>query len=61
MWTLFYFRKVIIESGDKIMSIKKHQEYDCKKSQARLLYISKYSGRFAEGKTFYVNDIPYNE
>ena len=43
------------------MSIKKREEYDCNKSQARLLYISKHSGRFTEGKAVYVNDIPYNE
>ena len=24
MWILFDYRKVIIESGDKIMSVKKH-------------------------------------
>ena len=61
MWILFDYRKAIIESGDKIMSIKKREEYDCNKSQARLLYISKHSGRFTEGKAVYVNDIPYNE
>ena len=61
MWILFDYRKAIIESGDKIMSIKKREEYDCNKSQARLLYISKHSGRFTEGKVVYVNDIPYNE
>lgn len=61
MWILFDYRKAIIESGDKIMSIKKHEEYDCNKSQARLLHISKHSGRFTEGKVVYVNDIPYNE
>ena len=61
MWILFDYRKVIIESGDKIMSVKKREEYDCTKSQARLLHISKHSGRFAEGKIVYVNDIPYNE
>jgi len=61
MWILFDYRKAIIESGDKIMSIKKREEYDCKKSQAHLLYISKHSGRFTEGKAVYVNDIPYNE
>ena len=60
MWILFDYRKAIIESGDKIMSIKKREEYDCNKSQARLLYISKHSGRFTEGKVVYVNDIPYN-
>jgi hypothetical protein len=43
------------------MSIKKHEEYDCNKSQARLLYISKHSGRFFGGRTVYVYDIPYNE
>ena len=61
MWILFDYRKAIIESGDKIMSIKKREEYDCNKSQARLLYISKHSGRFTEGKAVYVNEIPYNE
>ncbi len=61
MWVLFDYRKAIIESGDKIMSVKKYEEYDCNKSQARLLYLSKHSGRFAEGKVVYVNDIPYNE
>jgi hypothetical protein len=61
MWVLFDYRKAITESGDKIMSVKKHEEYDCNKSQARLLYLSKYSGRFTEGKVVYVNDIPYNE
>ena len=61
MWVLFDYRKAIIESGDKIMSIKKHEEYDCNKSQARLLYLSKHSGRFTEGKVIYVNDIPNNE
>ncbi len=61
MWILFDYRKAIIESGDKIMSIKKHEEYDCNNSQARLLYLSKHSGRFTEGKVVYVNDIPYNE
>ena len=61
MWVLFDYRKVIIESGDKIMSVKKYEEYDCNKSQARLLFISKHSGRFTEGKVVYVNDIPYNE
>jgi len=61
MWILFDYRKAILESGDKIMSIKKHEEYDCKNSQARLLYLSKHSGRFTEGKVVYVNDIPYNE
>ena len=61
MWILFDYRKAIIESGDKIMSIKKREEYDCNRSQARLLYISKHSGRFTEGKVVYVNDIPYNE
>lgn len=61
MWVLFDYRKAIIESGDKIMSVKKLEEYDCNKSQARLLYISKHSGRFTESKVVYVNDIPYNE
>ena len=61
MWVLFDYRKAITESGDKIMSIKKHEEYDCNKSQARLLYLSKHSGRFTEGKVIYVNDIPNNE
>ena len=61
MWILFDYRKAIIESDDKIMSIKKYEEYDCSKSQARLLYLSKHSGRFTEGKVVYVNDIPYNE
>lgn len=61
MWILFDYRKAIIESDDKIMSIKKREEYDCNKSQARLLYISKHSGRFTEGKAVYVNDIPYNK
>ena len=61
MWILFDYRKMIIESGDKIMSIKKHEEYDCNKSQTRLLYISKHSGRFTEGKSGYINDIPYND
>ena len=61
MWVLFDYRKAITESGDKIMSVKKHEEYDCNKSQARLLYLSKYSGRFTEGKVVYVNDIPNNE
>ncbi len=61
MWVLFDYRKAKIESGDKIMSIKKHEEYDCNKSQTRLLYLSKHSGRFTEGKVIYVNDIPNNE
>ena len=61
MWVLFDYRNPIIESGDKVMSIKKHEEYDCKKSQVRLLYLSKHSGRFTEGKILYVNDIPNNE
>jgi len=61
MWVLFDYRRSIIESGDKIMSIKKHEEYDCNKSKARLLYLAKYTGRFTEGKIVYVNDIPYNE
>tara|TARA_B100000676_G_C18031563_1_gene819029 strand:- start:1185 stop:1469 length:285 start_codon:yes stop_codon:yes gene_type:complete len=61
LWILFDYRKAIIESGDKIMSIKKHKEYDCKKLQTRLLYISKHSGRFTEGKIVYANDIPYNK
>lgn len=61
MWILFDYRKAILESGDKIMSIKKHEEYDCKKPRARLLYISKHSGRFTEGKVVYVNDMPYNK
>ena len=61
MWVLFDYRKAIIKSGDKIMSIKKHEEYDCNKSQTRLLYLSKHSGRFTEGKVIYVNDIPNNE
>ena len=61
MWVLYDHRKAIIDSGDKIMSIKKYEEYDCKKSQYRLLYLSKHSGRFTEGKVVYINDIPYNE
>ena len=61
MWILFDYSRMIIESGDKIIAIKKHEEYDCQKSQASLLYISKHSGRLTEGKAVYVNDIPYNE
>lgn len=61
MWILFDHRKAIRESGDKIMSIKKHVEYDCNKLQSRLIYLSKHSGRFTEGKVVYINDIPYNK
>lgn len=61
IWVLFDYREAILESDDRIMSIKRHEEYDCKESQTRLLYISKHSGRFTEGKVVYVNDIPYNK
>ncbi len=61
MWVLFDYRKATLDAGDKIMSKKKHEEYDCKKKQIRLLYLSKHSGRFTEGKVVYLNDIPYNK
>ena len=61
MWVLFDYRKATLDAGDKIMSIKKHEEYDCKETQTRLLYLSKHSGRFAEGKVVYLNDIPYDK
>lgn len=61
MWVLFDYRKATLDAGDRIMSIRKHEEYDCKETQVRLLYISKHSGRFTEGKMVYLNDIPNNE
>lgn len=61
MWVLFDYRKATLNAGDRIMSIRKHEEYDCKETQVRLLYISKHSGRFTEGKMVYLNDIPNNE
>jgi len=61
MWVLFDYRKATLDAGDKIMSKRKHEEYDCKKKQIRLLYISKHTGRFTEGKVVYLNDIPYNK
>ncbi len=61
MWVLFDYRKATLDAGDKIMSKRKHEEYDCKKKQIRLLYLSKHSGRFTEGKVVYLNDIPYNK
>ena len=61
MWVLFDYRKARLDAVDRIMSIKKHEEYDCKETQIRLLYISKHSGRFTEGNVIYLNDIPYNE
>ncbi|MFB3081478.1 MAG: surface-adhesin E family protein [Nitrosomonadaceae bacterium] len=61
MWVLFDYRKATLDAGDKIMSKRKHEEYDCKKRQIRLLYLSKHSGRFTEGKVVYLNDIPYNK
>ena len=60
MWVLFDYRKARYDTGDKVMSIMRHEEYNCKDSQSRLLYISKHSGRFAEGKVVYLNDIPFN-
>jgi len=61
MWVLFDYRIATLDAGDKIMSKRKHEEYDCKKRQIRLLYLSKHSGRFTEGKVVYLNDIPYNK
>ena len=61
MWVLFDYRKAKYDTGDKVMSIMRHEEYNCKDSQSRLLYISKHSGRFAEGKVVYLNDIPFNK
>ncbi len=61
MWVLFDYRKATLDAGDKIMSKRKHEEYDCKKKQIRLLYLSKHTGRFTEGKVVYLNDIPYNK
>jgi hypothetical protein len=61
MWVLFDYRKATYDTGDKVMSIMRHEEYNCRDSQSRLLYISKHSGRFAEGKVVYLNDIPSNK
>jgi len=61
MWVLFDYRKATYDGGNKVMSIMRHEEYNCKDSQSRLLYISKHSGRFAEGKVVYLNDIPFNK
>lgn len=61
IWVLFDYRKATFDAGDKVMSIRRHEEYNCTESQSRLLYISKHSGRFAEGKVVYLNDIPFNK
>lgn len=51
MWDLTDFRAGRVLGGDKLsLSLRKEQEYDCSKQQARILYISWHSGNMGRGQ-----------
>jgi hypothetical protein len=58
MWVLLDFKTVQKLSGDKYLSIKGQQEYDCVGEQARFLTIQYLSKRMGNGAAIFKNTDP---
>jgi len=56
VWTLIDFNSVQEDSGDKYLSSKSQEEYDCKEEQIRLLYFSWHSENMGKGEVVYTEN-----
>jgi len=54
MWALYDFNLVKEIGGNKYLSKKFQDEYDCKEEQERMLYFSEHSENMGEGDVVYV-------
>jgi len=57
MWTLLDFKtaNVEAESGNRYMSAKSQNEYDCKEKRTRRLVVSYHSGNMGDGRAVHSN------
>ncbi len=53
MWVLYDFNSAKETTGNKYLSVKAQDEYDCKEEQERLLFFSRYSENMGGGDTVY--------
>jgi hypothetical protein len=58
IWTLTDFNAVEEHKGDKFLSIKAQEQYDCKEEQRRLLYFSRHSENMGGGGIVYSDAKP---
>ena len=58
MWSLIDFNSVQEDAGDKFLSSKSQNEYDCKEERIRTLYFSWHSENMGDGDVVYIDRKP---
>ncbi len=58
MWSLIDFNSVQEDAGDKFLSSKSQNEYDCKEERIRTLYFSWHSENMGGGDVVYIDRKP---
>jgi hypothetical protein len=53
MWQLYDYKTIQTVAGDSLLSIRRHNEYDCTQGRTRMLAYTWFSGHMGGGKAIY--------
>jgi hypothetical protein len=57
IWEIYDYKILQEDDGDKYMSVKSYEEYDCVSKRTRLLSLSLFSGNMGQGNVVYSENI----